>query len=253
MLCAGGISACAIHTRTVTSDPSGATIINGATANSMRPAGATTPQTWRDTYWLSWCFDATMPGYASDGPRCLPGGAEDESVHFVLTPIASVASSTPNATALPPHPHEVFVTAGGISQPFEVLGPVHIDTVGMVNLGSALSDALFKSRLERAVQGATPTIRQDQAFQALKEMAIQQYGASTDAVVNATYRVESNGTVFSDGLAVRFVNQSTAIAPASATRQTPEERLKQLKSLLDQKLISPKDYERKRAEIIREL
>lgn len=152
-----------------------------------------------------------------------------------------------------PGPHEVFVTAGSIAQSYEILGPVHFDTVDMVNVGSTLSDALFKSRFERAVGGATPTLRQDAAFNKLRDVAVAQYGGSVHAVINATYRAEHSGTVYVDGLAVRFVVPATPPPVAPSASGESGRRLQELKSLLDKKLITQKEYEKARARILKEL
>jgi hypothetical protein len=250
------VSGCTFHTRTITSDPSGATILSGPSSANLKPAGQTTPFVWRDLRWQAWCFQALLPGYYSGRPQCLDGGAEDQVAHFELQPLESVgnpAAASSSAAFAAPGPREVFVTAGSISQAYEVLGPVHFDTVGMVNLGSSLSDALFKSRFERQVSGATPTLRQDAAFEKLRDAAIGQYGGAVHAVINATYRAEHSGTVFVDGLAVRFVAPAatptaSASAPSAATR-----RLEELKDLLSKKLITQKEYEKKRAEILKDL
>lgn len=144
-----------------------------------------------------------------------------------------------------------FVTAGGVSQQYEVLGPVHINTRGVVNVGSVLGDALFKSRIERAVGGATPTIRQDEAFDQLLAAAVAQHGPSVSAVINATYRAEHGGTVYADGLAVRFV--TPAPQAVDSARRDAATRLENLEDLREQKLITQKEYEKKRAEIIGDL
>jgi hypothetical protein len=146
----------------------------------------------------------------------------------------------------------VIVTSGGITQPYVVLGDVHVDTIGVVNLGSALHDALFKSRFEQAAGGAIPTITPAEAFAALRDKAISQYGSQVDAVVNASYRAEHDGTVYADGLAVRFTPTPAQSAEPPLPRSA-EARLKELKNLLEQKLISPKEYEHRRAEILKEI
>lgn len=57
---------------------------------------------------------------------------------------------------------DVVVTAGPISQPYKVLGEVYVDTRGMLNFGSALNDALFRSPLAVAAGGRTPVAYTEQ-------------------------------------------------------------------------------------------
>ncbi len=82
----------------------------------------------------------------------------------------------------------VIVTTGAFSQPYEVLGEVHVNTRGMINFGSALNDALFRSPLAVAIGGRTPVAHTEQMNELLKEQARKQYGARVDAIINATYK-----------------------------------------------------------------
>lgn len=100
-------------------------------------------------------------------------------------------------------PSEFIVTAGPLSYPYEPLGEVHVDTRGMMNLGSILTDSLFRSPLARAIQ-ETPTANIEQMNQLLREQARQQYGSRVDAVLNVTYRTEPDGDVYASGLAVHL-------------------------------------------------
>lgn len=98
----------------------------------------------------------------------------------------------------------IIVTAGPISQPYEALGEVHVSTVGMVNLGSHMRDALFRSPFSVATAGATPTASIETMHKMLKEQARVQYGSKVDAVINVTYYTEPDGDVFASGLVVHF-------------------------------------------------
>ncbi|MFI5366942.1 MAG: tetratricopeptide repeat protein [Candidatus Binatia bacterium] len=143
---------------------------------------------------------------------------------------------------------QIVVTAGSLSQPYKALGPVHFDTVGKVNVGSVLVDALTRSRLAADVQ-ATPKARCDQLNELLKAQAFQMYGNRVDAIINVTCRNDPSGDVFADGLAVAFTSPAASVPSA----RTGEQRLKELQDLLDKGLINREEYERKRAEILREL
>jgi len=143
---------------------------------------------------------------------------------------------------------QIVVTTGSLSQSYQALGPVHFDTVGSVNVGSVLVDALTRSRLAADVQ-ATPKARCDQLNEMLKAQAFQLYGNRVDAIINVTCRNDPSGDVFADGLAVVFTSPT---APVPSAR-TGEQRLKDVQDLLDKGLINREEYERKRAEILREL
>lgn len=100
-------------------------------------------------------------------------------------------------------PARVIVTTGPLGQPYRALGEVHVNT-GMINVGSLLNDALFRSQFERAVSGPTPTAHANTLNQMLREAAVRQYGKRVDAVVNVTYRTDPDGDVFASGLAVEL-------------------------------------------------
>jgi len=90
---------------------------------------------------------------------------------------SGMALSGPNA---PRTPGAIIVTAGPISQPSQALGEVHVNTTGMINFGSMLNDALFRSPLSRAVQGPTPAAHTAQLNTMLRQAARQQYGSQLE-------------------------------------------------------------------------
>ncbi len=146
-------------------------------------------------------------------------------------------------------PSEIIVTAGPLNQAYEPLGPVHADSVGVVNVGSILVDSLFRSPVAAAMH-ATPKANVPQMNEWLRNAAVMRYG-SVDAIINVTYQNQPDGDAFADGLAVRFITQQT-VQPPPATK-TMEERLERLKALLDRGLIDRDEYDRKRTEILKEL
>jgi hypothetical protein len=121
----------------------------------------------------------------------------------------------------------------------------------MVNLGSILSDALFRSPLQRAVQGPTPTAHTETMNTMLREKAREQYGSQVDAVVNVVYRTDPDGDVFASGLAVHFVEQAPTPAPAPQT-STLEQKFTELKNLREKNLITPEEYYEKRSKLLEE-
>jgi hypothetical protein len=143
----------------------------------------------------------------------------------------------------------IIVTAGPLSQPYTALGEVNINTKGMINLGSILNDTLFRSPLQRAVQGPTPTAHTETMNKMLREKAREQYGSQVDAVVNVVYRTDPDGDVFASGLAVHFAEPTPAptLAPQVSTL---EQKLTELKSLREKNLITPEEYSEKRSKLL---
>src|SRR6266404_1279758 len=174
---------------------------------------------------------------------------------------ASYTSPTQIARAQQAEVARVIVTTGPISQQYEVLGSVHADTSGMVNIGSVLTDTLFRSRLATQIQ-ATPTANNAQMNDLLRRNGIAIYGVKLGAIINVVYRVEPSGDVAADGLAVALSHTDAAPAgnavPAAARRESNEkapvdDRLNHLKSLVDQGLIDKEEYKRRRARILEDL
>lgn len=87
------------------------------------------------------------------------------------------------------HTREIIVTMGSLSQPHEVLGPVNVNALGMVDLRS---------------------------FKLLEEKALELYGSRVDAIINVTHRTEPDGAVFAKGLAVHFVSPPSPSTPTPA-------------------------------------
>lgn len=134
----------------------------------------------------------------------------------------------------------MIITAGPISQQYVIQGPVEFDTIGYVNYGSILRDVLFSSPLERAVRGPTATADVNQAFAGLRFKAAMRY-ADANAVINATYHVDKNGTVYANGLAVQITGGSVATAPSP---RGGDVRLREIKSLRDDGLITEEEVSR---------
>lgn len=143
----------------------------------------------------------------------------------------------------------IIVTTGPISQQYQILGNIHADTAGLVNVGAVLNDVLFRSRLAASIQ-ATPHANNEQMNQLLRERGLATYGSRLGAVINVTYRVEPNGHVAADGLAVAFPEPLTEPGsrdkPTATTGSSVEERLERLKALYDQGLISKDEYKTRR-------
>lgn len=149
------------------------------------------------------------------------------------------------------HPSEVVVTTGPLSQPYEALGEVHVNTVGEIYLGSLLNDTLFRSPLARSIQ-ATPATNTVTMNEKLRQEARSHYGGRVDAVVNVSYRTDPDGDMFASGLAVHFIEPQPASA-LTAPAPTLEQKLTELKSLREKNLITPEEYYEKRSELLKGL
>ena len=129
-----------------------------------------------------------------------------------------------------------------------------MNTTGMINLGAALNDAMFRSPIERAVGGRTPTAHIETMNRFLREQAWRQYGSKVDAVINVTYQTEHDGDVYASGLAVQFLEpQGGSPSSPLVPNRTTEDRLKELQSLQEKGLLTPREYEQKRQEILKGL
>lgn len=148
----------------------------------------------------------------------------------------------------------IIVTAGPLSQRYEALGEVHVNTRGMMNFGAILNDAMFRSRFAVAAGGRTAIANEQQMNDLLKQQASAQYGGKTDAVINATYRADQDGDVYASGLAVQFLEEKKEEAKTTAPPERHlEDRLKELQSLRESKLISENEYYQKRSELLKGL
>lgn len=172
---------------------------------------------------------------------------------YFATALERIAALTGRST-IAKSPGTIIVTAGPISQSYEVLGEVHVNTRGMINFGSTLNDALFRSPLAVAAGGRTPVAHAEQMNKFLKEKAREQYGHKVDAIINAQYNTDHDGDVFASGLAVYFVEQKSPQPQQTAPpERSLEDRLKELKDLREKGLISIEEYSQKRQELLRGL
>ncbi len=93
---------CAVYTRTITSDPPGAIIYSGASSSLLGPIiGSQTPATFTAFGWAPYCFRVGKYGYGDSDVRCLPGGNENQSLHFDLHGNAPTPSAAPVAASSP--------------------------------------------------------------------------------------------------------------------------------------------------------
>lgn len=172
---------------------------------------------------------------------------------YFVTALERIAALTGRST-IAKSPGTIIVTAGSISQPYEVLGEVHVNTRGMINFGSTLNDALFRSPLAVAAGGRTPVAHTEQMNKFLKEKAREQYGHKVDAIINTAYKTDHDGDVFASGLAVHFVEQKSSEPPRTAPPERRlEDRLKELRDLREKGLISAEEYYQKRQELLQGL
>jgi len=139
----------------------------------------------------------------------------------------------------------VIVTAGDISQPYEILGDVQVDTTEESDFGAATRDVLVRGALLATIR---PELKGERAemLRALRDAAIARYGARVDAVINANV-FDQDRDVFARGTAVHFVEE----APAKA--RTVAERLEELDRLGGAGMLTPDEYKARRKAILEDL
>lgn len=75
------------YTRTITSDPPGASVYVGSDqAHLAVNVDLATPTTITGRSWQPSCFRVISRNYLASEVKCLPGGAGNQSLHFLLTP-----------------------------------------------------------------------------------------------------------------------------------------------------------------------
>lgn len=210
--------------------PKGRIVIVRVDHEGFRPACAIIEHR-RDTVVA---LDRAVPG---DAP--LPSDAEIEREW--------IADHTDLCAARAEHnkPPDVLVTAGDLSQRYEILGDIRVDTTDRGNAGPALRDALLKGAVLATLR---PELKGEQSemLDALRDAAIARYGSRVDAVINANVFAEDRD-VFARGVAVHFVE------PSLAPTRTIQSRLDELDRLGASGAITPAEYRARRQAILDEL
>lgn len=139
---------------------------------------------------------------------------------------------------------QIVVSAGELSTPYEVVGRVDVNATGV----DYFTFNYWRVGAFGSFQGRRFQHKEDPASmnEILKYKAFELYGDSFDAILNVHYESMPANAVSAGGVAVHYVDR----APGTATRVDHGTRLQELKNLLDQKLITPDEYERKRKEIL---
>ena len=154
---------------------------------------------------------------------------------------------------VPQPTQSLVVTTGSLSQSYEALGEVRANTTDVLLSTADLRDALFRSRLSVTVQGKSLKLSYPQMDERLRTKAQAQYGTRVNAVINVTYRTDPDGDVYAFGLAVHFTEpQPTPLAAPVPIGKILEGRLKELRRLREQNLITPEEYDDKRSELLEE-
>ena len=131
------LCSCALHTRTITSEPAGALIYAGPAPDALRTTNSFTPWVAKDAEWRPWCFAAAKPGYSLSPVQCLPGGRSDQYLTLTLVNLQSAGASNQLVEQTTPHgysPADGYLQ--GSQQPVQAaVGP---QTPASPNLGSLL-------------------------------------------------------------------------------------------------------------------
>jgi hypothetical protein len=138
----------------------------------------------------------------------------------------------------------IVVSAGPLQQPHELLGNVDFGKLGFDRTeGGAIAVRGFAfAWARRTFSKATPA----EINALLRKRALYQYGERVDALINVGYQSDPANNVFATAVAVHFTEG--APQPSSATT-----RLNELEKLHKSGLIDQREYEQKRAEILRGL
>lgn len=139
---------------------------------------------------------------------------------------------------------QIVVSAGELSTPYEVVGRVDVNATGV----DYFTFNYWRVGAFGSFQGRRFQHKEDPASmnEILKYKAFELYGDSFDAILNVHYESMPANAVSAGGVAVHYVDR----APGTATRVDHGTRLQELRNLLDQKLITPDEYELKRKQIL---
>lgn len=138
----------------------------------------------------------------------------------------------------------IIVSSGPLQQPYELLGNVDFGKLGFDRTqGSGIAVQGFAfAWARRTFSKATPA----EVNALLRKRALYQYGERVDALINVNYQTDPANNVFATAVAVHFTAVGAQSGSASA-------RLSELEKLHKAGLIDQREYEQKRAEILRGL
>ena len=172
----------------------------------------------------------------------------------------------PHENAWGPDPRKVDaieVHAGKPPRPFEALGPIEvpcpIQTSAKTERAPGVPIGGWPGRSETEVNTSGGCTYRD----ALRTAQYEAARMKADGLFGVDTTAASNGRVVL--LVATAFRYSATAAPATSASTTPsatgaapsrppaEERLRELKELLDKGLITPADYERRKSEILREI
>lgn len=104
-----------------------------------------------------------------------------------------------------PYIRHIPVTAGTISQPYNILGQVYANTQDAGVRQHIAQETLAQGMGYYMFNYSRILVDQETADKLLSERAMEQYGIYADAVINANYQVHRDtGSIFASGLVVHF-------------------------------------------------
>jgi hypothetical protein len=138
----------------------------------------------------------------------------------------------------------IIVSTGDLRQPYELIGNVDFGKLGFdrTDAGAIAFKGLVWAWVQRTFSKAPPA----EINMLLRKRALYQYGTRVDALINVNYQSDPANNVFATAVAVHFIGTA---APA----RDSAERLEALRQLREKGLIDQREYEQKRAEILRGL
>lgn len=138
----------------------------------------------------------------------------------------------------------IVVSTGDLQRPYEIIGNVDFGKLAFdrTDAGAVAIKGLVVAWAQRTFSKAPPA----EINALMRKRALRQYGDRVDALINVNYQSDPANSVFATAVAVHFVDNGPSTGTASA-------RLGELEKLRKDGLIDQREYEQKRAEILRGL
>jgi hypothetical protein len=138
----------------------------------------------------------------------------------------------------------IVVSTGDLQRPYEIVGNVDFGKLGFdrTDAGAVALKGFALAWAQRTFSKAPPA----EINSLMRKRALREYGARVDALINVNYQSDPANNVFATAVAVHFTETRSHADTAST-------RMGELEQLRKNGLIDQREYEQKRAEILRGL
>ncbi len=139
----------------------------------------------------------------------------------------------------------IVVSTGDLQRPYELIGNVDFGKLGFdrTDARAVALKGFVLAWARRTFSKAPPA----EINSLMRKRALREYGDRVDALINVNYQSDPANNVFATAVAVHFTDKEPHAAVAASTR------LGELEELRKEGLIDQREYEQKRAEILRGL